>query len=92
MRVRVFGLGALEYAVLAPAACISAIVILVWGVAKPDPALTLPWAIAVPVGGAIALWLVSKRREAGARRGWRRTLGEGLEAIAVLPRLFTREH
>src|SRR5205085_1276826 len=45
-RVRVLGLGALEYAVLAPAACACAIVILVWGVARPGPGLTLPWAIA----------------------------------------------
>src|SRR5436305_1360635 len=39
-RVRVLGLGALEYALLAPATCIAAIALLVMGVAHPRPALT----------------------------------------------------
>ena len=43
--MRVLGLGALEYALLAPATCITAIALLVMGVAKPAPALTLPFRV-----------------------------------------------
>ena len=49
-RVRVMGLGALEYALLAPAACISSIIILAHNSRTPGLGLTLPWAIAVPAG------------------------------------------
>lgn len=78
-RVRVLGLGAIEYAVLAPAACISAIVLLVVG-SKAQPSLLWPWAIAVPLGGAIALPLAAHRdRVPGGRR-----VNESLRAIAVM--------
>ncbi len=50
-RARVLGLGALEYAILAPAAAISAMVLLGDGVHKPGPGFTWPWA-SVRVGGA----------------------------------------
>src|SRR5205823_2297852 len=43
-RVRVLGLGALEYAIVAPAACIAAIVLLVEGKRPPDGGFTYPWA------------------------------------------------
>src|SRR6476620_7409423 len=49
-RVRVIGLGALEYVLLAPAACASAIIILAHGSATPNLGLTLPWAVCVPLG------------------------------------------
>src|SRR3954470_22030500 len=61
VRVRVMGLGALEYALLAPAACIVAIQFLAQGSHKPSPGLTLPWAIAVPLGFVGALWMVERR-------------------------------
>src|SRR5260370_31306643 len=70
-RVRVLGLGALEYALLAPATCIAAIVLLVMGVARPAPALTLPWAIAVPIGFAAAVWAVGHRARFHGPTGWR---------------------
>ena len=57
VRVRVLGLGALEYALLAPAACVVAIQLLADG-HSPSLALTLPWAIAVPIGFVAALWAV----------------------------------
>ncbi|HEV7132413.1 MAG TPA: lysylphosphatidylglycerol synthase domain-containing protein [Gaiellaceae bacterium] len=89
-RVRVLGLGALEYALLAPATCIAAIALLFMGVAKPPPALTLPWAIAVPLGFAGALWAVGHRRRFHGKDGWREQLGQGLDSIYVLRCLFSR--
>jgi uncharacterized membrane protein YbhN (UPF0104 family) len=53
-RRRVRSLGALEYAVLAPAALIAGVVVLVKQQAI-SPSLTLPWIIGVPVGAALAL-------------------------------------
>ena len=89
-RVRVLGLGALEYALLAPAACIAAIAVLASGVAKPAPVLTLPWAIAVPVGFALALWAVGHRQRFQGKDGWREQLSQGLDSIYVLRCLFSR--
>src|SRR5690348_2844387 len=60
-RVRVLGLGALEYALLAPAACIAAIALLAEGVHKPPPGLTLPWAVTVPLGFVAAMYAVGHR-------------------------------
>jgi uncharacterized membrane protein YbhN (UPF0104 family) len=89
-RVRVLGLGALEYALLAPATCIAAIALLVMGVAKPAPALTLPWAIAVPIGFAAAVWAVGHRARFHGKTGWREQLAQGLDSIYVLRCLFCR--
>jgi uncharacterized membrane protein YbhN (UPF0104 family) len=57
---RVLALGALEYAVLAPAALCSAIALLV---ADEDISLgmTLPWLAVIP-GSAVAIWLSSPKR------------------------------
>ncbi len=84
VRVRVMGLGALEYALLAPAACVVAIQFLAQGSHKPSLGLTLPWAIAVPLGFAAALIAVEKRDRFGGR------LADALESIYVLKCLFTR--
>ena len=89
-RVRVLGLGALEYALLAPATCIAAITLLVMGAAKPAPALTLPWAIAVPIGFAAAIWAVGHRARFHGKTGWREQLAQGLDSIYVLRCLFSR--
>jgi uncharacterized membrane protein YbhN (UPF0104 family) len=53
-RKRVLGLGTLEYAVLAPATFVAAIVVLIWH-RTISASLTLPWIIGFPVGGALAL-------------------------------------
>lgn len=53
-RRRVLGLGMLEYAVLAPATLVAAVVVVIWH-RTISTSLTLPWIIGVPVGAAVAL-------------------------------------
>jgi uncharacterized membrane protein YbhN (UPF0104 family) len=53
-RRRVLGLSALEYAVLAPAALVAAVVVLLKH-QSISRSLTLPWIVGVPVGAALAL-------------------------------------
>jgi uncharacterized membrane protein YbhN (UPF0104 family) len=57
---RVAGLGALEYAVLAPAALASALA-LIAGAGDVEDAMTMPWLAVVP-GFALAVWLSSPKR------------------------------
>ena len=91
-RVRVLGLGALEYALLAPAACISSIQLLASGARTPTMGLTLPWAITVPLGFAAALWAVGHRQRFRNQGYWRDGLAQALESIHVLRCLFARRH
>jgi uncharacterized membrane protein YbhN (UPF0104 family) len=92
-RVRVLGLGALEYALLAPATCIVAIMLLVDHVRKPAEGLTMPWAIAVPVGGILALSALRLRERLRGGHGWREHAAQWLDSIHVLRQLFVRiEH
>jgi len=86
-RIRVLGLGAVEYAVLAPAACIAAIALLAGG-SGVMPSLLWPWALAVPAGFAAAFWAVAKR-EWLTKGGERQRLDDLLRAVGVLRRLFT---
>jgi uncharacterized membrane protein YbhN (UPF0104 family) len=89
VRTRVLGLGALEYALLAPAACIVAIQLLADGHA-PSLGLTLPWAISVPLGFVAALWAV-EHRDAWRARGRRgRHVAQALDSIHVLKCMFIR--
>lgn len=87
-RVRVMTLGLLEWAVLAPAACITAIVLLVQG-ADIMPSLLWPWALAVPPCIGLALWASAPHRSAWlARVGGNRVelIVQMLEGIAALRR------
>src|SRR5829696_181696 len=86
-RVRVMGLGALEYVLLAPAACVAAIIILAHGSRTPNLGMTLPWAICVPLGFAFAFWALRYRRRLSHRMGWRAALAHALDAVAVVPKL-----
>lgn len=82
-RARVLGLGALEYAVLAPATLVAASIILVRG--EPiSRSLTLPWLIGVPVGAAIALAALAYSQRLRGDSGWRRALGRGLRGLALV--------
>jgi hypothetical protein len=91
-RVRVLGLGALEYVLLAPAACACAIILLAHGTHKPGLALTLPWAIAVPLGFVAAWWALRFCGSLRRRNGWRGAIGHGLEALGVVRRLAVEPH
>jgi uncharacterized membrane protein YbhN (UPF0104 family) len=87
--VRALALGGVEYAVVAPAACVAAVVLLAVGTAV-HAAVLWPWAIAVPIGFAIALPLAA-RREAivrGRRGGVWSVIDDALAGIAVLPNLL----
>ncbi len=91
--VRVLGLGALEWALLAPAAWLAAVVLLIAGDTRPWPSLLWPWAIAVPVGFALGFWLAAParcRRIASGDARWRRVLSTGLRGVGVL-RALARE-
>jgi uncharacterized membrane protein YbhN (UPF0104 family) len=88
--VRVLGLGALEWAVLAPVAWVSAIVLLATDDPSPMPSLLWPWVIAVPVGFAVALWLAVPNRTDRIAEGesrWRKPLGNALRGVGVLRKL-----
>ena len=89
VRVRVLGLGALEYALLAPAACVVAIQLLADG-HSPSLGLTLPWAISVPLGFIAALWAVEHRDTLRTHPGRRRHLAHALDSIHVLKCLFVQ--
>jgi hypothetical protein len=87
-RVRVLGLGALEYALLAPATCIVAILLLLDHVHQPGSGLTMPWAIAVPAGGVLALSALRLRDRLRGRHGWRDHVAQWLDSIHVIRQLF----
>jgi uncharacterized membrane protein YbhN (UPF0104 family) len=89
VRVRVLGLGVLEYALLAPAACIVAIELLADG-HSPSLGLTLPWAISVPLGFVAALWAVERRESLRAHQGRRRHLAQLLDSVHILKQMFLR--
>lgn len=86
-RVRVTALGTIEWAVLAPIAWVTAVILIVTG-ANILPSLLWPWAIGVPVGLVIALWVSEPRRVARyhwLKRGRRRELlAHVLEGVSVL--------
>ena len=95
---RVLALGALEYAVLAPAALISSIAILVSGEDIPL-SLTLPWLLVIP-GAIAAVWISAPERAArySNPRGDSRianTFAHAVRGLSILRTMFTstpREH
>ena len=96
---RVLALGALEYAVLAPAALCAAIAILVDG-EDISLGLTLPWLAVIP-GALVAIWLTSPKRadryarhSPGASR-IREGFAHSVAGLSMLRRMLTappREH
>jgi uncharacterized membrane protein YbhN (UPF0104 family) len=85
-RVRVLGLGVLEWALLAPTVCVVAIVFLIQG-ADILPSLLWPWALAVPAGLGFGLWASAPRRRerlsriGGKRREWLAALLDGVGVL-----------
>src|SRR5256714_9916205 len=89
-RVRVLGLGALEYALLAPATCIVAILLLLDHVHQPGSGLTMPWAIAVPTGGVLALAALRLRDRLRGRDGWRDHVAPWLDSLHAIKQTFVK--
>ncbi|HLH13805.1 MAG TPA: hypothetical protein VKV16_03375, partial [Solirubrobacteraceae bacterium] len=85
-RVRVVGLGALEWALLAPAAWACAVVLLADGARRASASVLWPWAVAVPVGLAIALTIATPARIARLYRGTAplRALAALLDGVRML--------
>jgi uncharacterized membrane protein YbhN (UPF0104 family) len=93
-RIAVLGLGMIEYALLAPAAWICAL-ILFFGDHRASAALTLPWIVAVPTGLTLAFWLSrpsAQRRFARSRGRFGRAWSEILGGLLALRRLLARPH
>jgi uncharacterized membrane protein YbhN (UPF0104 family) len=85
--VRVLGLGALEWALLAPAACLTAIALLAVGDTRPMPSVLWPWALAVPIGFVLGFWLAApgrRERICGGSGRVRRGLGYVLRGVGML--------
>ena len=89
-RVRVLGLGALEYAVLAPAAALASVILLARGSTHPSMGFTLPWAIAVPLGFIAAFAALAIRDRVRDEGGWRAVLRHALDAVHVLRTLASQ--
>lgn len=84
----VIAMALVEWAVLAPVACVAAVVLLLEG-ASIEPALTWPWAIAVPLGFGLALWASTAGRRwvsrlPGARAKWTRRMLDGLDLLRTV--------
>ena len=84
-RVQVVGLIALEWAVLAPFACLSAIVLLLTGADMGS--LLWPWALGVPAGFAFGLWLTVPERDLSALRRFAPAAAV-LDGVGMLHRLI----
>jgi uncharacterized membrane protein YbhN (UPF0104 family) len=84
-RVRVLGM--LEYAVLAPLTLLAAIYMQIKGL-KAQTGLVPSWLIGVPLGSAIAIWLLVRYRRARRPKSWWAPLRQNLDAIEGLLELF----
>jgi uncharacterized membrane protein YbhN (UPF0104 family) len=84
--VRVGGLGALEHVPIALGGCAAAVYLLANGVHTHPPLDFLwPWALAPPLGGALAVWAAARFRTRLRRSsGWRDKLGIGLDSVWML--------
>jgi uncharacterized membrane protein YbhN (UPF0104 family) len=85
--VRVLGLGALEWALLAPAAWLCSVLLLLEHDPRPMKSLLWPWAIAVPVGFTLGLWLTRpsrRRRPSGGGGRFYNAVQLALDGVGVL--------
>jgi uncharacterized membrane protein YbhN (UPF0104 family) len=89
-RIRVIALGTLEWAVLAPVACVVSIIFLATG-ENVMPSLIWPWAVAVPLGFGLAFWASAHSdrlaRIGGKHRDW---LAQTLEGVGVVHNLVNQ--
>lgn len=86
--VRVLALGALEYLVLAPAACAAAAVMLIEG-GDALGSVLWPWVLAVPVGFALGFLLAARHQRIAERRKGKlwRMLADALAGINLIRRM-----
>jgi hypothetical protein len=91
-RVRVLGLGSLEYVVLGTAAAVCSILILL-GDLRAQTAVTESWAIGVPAGAVLALLALRFRRYL-CRGRLAALIGPPLDAIVVVGKILAspRQH
>ena len=82
-RERVLALGMVEYAVLAPAAAVAALLVLLH-VKGLGAGMTVPWIVGVPVGAGIALIALRFRKRIEKSHGRRAALGHALSALAFV--------
>ena len=91
-RRQVLALGVVEYLLLAPAACVCALILLLQS-RSASLALTLPWVVCVPLGFALGWWATQPRiierlqRSRGRAQRW---LGDLLVGVEVLRGVFVR--
>jgi uncharacterized membrane protein YbhN (UPF0104 family) len=91
-RRRVVALGTIEWVMLAPLACVVAIMLLVEG-AHVMPSLLWPWALGVPAGFGAALWVTTDQRLEWISQVWGgrlRTVACSLEGVAMMRVLVAR--
>ena len=86
-RKRVLGLGMLEYAVLAPATMVAAV--LVWLQHQSiSTSLTIPWIVGVPAGAMLALTALRFKRRIARWRYIGKPLRHGLDALGLVLQLL----
>jgi len=62
--------------------------ILAHGSRKPNLGLTLPWAVAVPLGFVAAFFALRLHRRLSQASGWRGAIGHALDGVAVVQNLL----
>src|ERR1700722_19310702 len=85
-QVQVVGLIALEGAVLAPLACVAALVLLITG-ANVMGSLLWPWALCVPAGFAVGLWVTVPGRSLSPLRRFG-PVAAALDGVGMLHQLI----
>ena len=88
-RRRVLGLGMLEYAVLAPATMVAAVVVLLRH-QSVSSSLTLPWIVGVPAGAGLAFLALRSRRRVARLPRIGKPLGHALDSLALVLSLLVR--
>ncbi len=89
MRRQVLALGVIEYALLAPAACVCALILLLES-DRASLALTLPWVFGVPLGFVLAWWATHPRMLRHFQRSHNsagRWVGDVLSSVEVLRKI-----
>jgi glycosyltransferase 2 family protein len=89
--VRVLALGALEYVVIAPAACIAAGAMLIEG-SDVLSSVLWPWVAAVPAGFAVGFWLAARHEHVAEGKDGKlwRVLADALAGTNLIRRMASQ--